>query len=213
MFTLLEQLREAVLNGEDGEVRVLTKQVLDTGVDPLEAINKGMVLGMDEASKKFDEKEYYVPDLLVAARALKTGLEILLPYVSVKRDVTGRVAIGTVAGDVHDIGKNIVIALLETAGFEVIDLGVDVPAEKFVQTVQEGTIDVLGISALLTFTMQEIPKIIEALQETGVRDKVKVVIGGAPVSESFAERVGADGYAKDGVKAVQLVKQLVQKSA
>jgi corrinoid protein of di/trimethylamine methyltransferase len=210
-MTILEQLKEAVLEGEQDSVVTLANQVLESGHDPLDAINNGMIPGMDEASTKFDEKEYYVPDLLVAARALKAGLDILLPKVSMKREITGRVGMGTVAGDIHEIGKNIVIALLETAGFEVIDLGVDVPTEKFVEAVREQNLDVLGISALLTFTMPEIPKVVEALQEAGLREKVKVVIGGAPLSDSFAERAGVDGYAKDGVKAVQMVKKLVQK--
>ena len=119
---------------------------------------------------------------------------------------------GTVAGDIHEIGKNIVSALLETSGFEVVDIGVDVPTEKFVEVVKEGDYDILGISALLTFTMPEVPKIIDALKEAGVRDKIKIMVGGAPVSQEFADKVGADGYAKDGVSAVRLAQRLVQKN-
>ena len=212
MENIFELLKEAVLNGEQEEVESLAQQVLNSGVEPLEAINKGMIAGMEGASAKFDEKEFYVPDLLVAARAMKKGLELLLPHVKGKRDISGKVAIGTVAGDIHEIGKNIVSALLDTAGFEIIDLGVDVPSEKFVQIVKEEKPDVLGISALLTFSMPEVSIIIEALKEAGLRDKVKIVVGGAPVSQEFADRVGADGFAKDAVKAVQLIKELLQKN-
>ncbi len=212
MSDIFEQLKVAVLEGEAEDVKKLSQQVLDEGIDPLKAINEGMVPGMNEVSNLFEKKEYFVPDLLVASRALKAGLNILLPHVSVKSEAAGKVVMGTVAGDIHEIGKNIVSALLETSGFEVVDIGVDVPTEKFVEVVKEGDYDILGISALLTFTMPEVPKIIDALKEAGVRDKIKIMVGGAPVSQEFADKVGADGYAKDGVSAVRLAQRLVQKN-
>lgn len=205
---LFGQLEAAVIDGDFDGVERLAKEVLEKKVDILSAINNGLTAGMEETSDRFDKKEFYVPELLQSARAMKSGLAILLPELTVSKESKGKVAVGTVEGDIHDIGKNIVASLLETAGFTVEDLGVDVPTEKFVEAAKN--VDVLGISALLTFSMTNMEDIIKSLEDAGIRDKVKVIIGGAPVSNDYANKIGADGYAEDGVKAVRLVKSIIK---
>ncbi len=205
---LFRQLEAAVIDGDFDGVERLAKEVLEKKVDILSAINNGLTAGMEETSDRFDKKEFYVPELLQSARAMKSGLAILLPELTVSKESKGKVAVGTVEGDIHDIGKNIVASLLETAGFTVEDLGVDVPTEKFVEAAKN--VDVLGISALLTFSMTNMEDIIKSLEDAGIRDKVKVIIGGAPVSNDYANKIGADGYAEDGVKAVRLVKSIIK---
>lgn len=204
-----EALRDAVLRGDNSGAEEVAQKALDAGVDPLELINYGLVEGMNETGRRFEAKEYYVPDLLIAARAMKAALNLILPEVKVERATAGTVVMGTVEGDIHDIGKSIVCTLLETGGFKVIDLGVNVPVAKFVEAVKEHQPQIVGISALLTFTMPGMKLVIEAFEAAGVRESVKVIVGGAPVSDEFARKIGADAYAPDAVKAVERVRQLV----
>jgi len=169
-----------------------------------------MIPAMDEVGRLFEENEYYVPELLIAARAMKAGLSILRPHlVATGIEPKGRVALGTVKGDLHDIGKNLVGIMIEGAGFEVVDLGVDVGPDQFVRAVADQNVSVIGLSALLTTTMPSMQRTIDALKEAGLRDKVKVIIGGAPVTQRYADEIGADGYSRDAAAAAKLVKQLL----
>jgi len=184
---------------------------LDAGADPAELLNKGMIAAMAEVGRLFEIGEYYVPEMLIAARAMQAGLAILKPHL-LEADVksAGKVAIGTVKGDLHDIGKNLVSMMLEGAGFEIKDLGTDVTPEKFVDAVKTGGVDIIALSALLTTTMPNMKATIEALKTAGIREKVKVMIGGAPVTDSYAQQIGADGYAPDASRAVALAKSLLK---
>lgn len=208
----LSEISENVVSGRTDKVQDLVKQALDEGVDALTILNNGLVKGMDIIGEKFKNYEVYLPGLIVSARAMKAGLAILKPILS-KSDTKSsiKIAIGTVQGDTHDIGKNIVSAMLEGAGFQVKDLGFDVPPEKFVYEIKEGGAQVVGMSALVTTNMLSMKDTIEAIIEAGVRDKVKVIIGGAPVTQEYADRIGADGYAEDAVGAVELVRNLFKK--
>jgi len=207
---IFKLLAESVLNGKHEESEKLAKEALIKGIPPLDAINKGLMVGMNEVGEKFAKGEYFVPELLLSARAMKSALKILLAEVKGERKGLGRIVIGTVAGDIHDIGKTIVSTLLEASGFEVIDLGVDVPATKFIEAVRNLKPDVLALSCLLTFTMPEIKNVINALKEANLRDKVKVIVGGAPVTERFAEEIGADGFGDNANEAVIKVKELIK---
>lgn len=179
-------------------------------VSPEEIITGGLKAGMDEVGRKFKEGDFFVPEVLLAARAMQASLDVLRPLLSATGMPTiGRVVIGTVFGDMHDIGKRLVAMLLEGTGFEVIDLGVNVPPERFVEAVRERSPHIVGLSALLTTTMPNMGKTIEALQVAEVRPAVKVVVGGAPVTQGFADYIGADGYAPDGGSAAELCRRLV----
>ncbi|MCD6384385.1 corrinoid protein [Candidatus Sumerlaeota bacterium] len=193
--------------GQPG-VEELVKQALDDGMSPHDVLNKGLIAGMDVVGKKFKSGEYFVPEVLISAKAMKSGMELLRPLL-VKSGVEpkGVVVLGTVEGDMHDIGKNLVGMMLEGAGFQIIDLGVNVPAQKFVEIAQQHPDAVVGMSALLTITMEKMGSTLEALRSAGASNKV--IVGGAPVDETFAERIGADGYSPDAASAVPLVKQLV----
>lgn len=208
----LSAISENVVSGHADKVQDLVKKALDEGIDALTILNDGLVKGMDVIGEKFKNYEVYLPGLIVSARAMKAGLAILKPVLS-KSDTKSsiKIAIGTVQGDTHDIGKNIVSAMLEGAGFQVKDLGFDVPPEKFVSEIKEGGAQVVGMSALVTTNMLSMKDTIEAIIESGVRDKVKVIIGGAPVTQEYADRIGADGYAEDAVGAVELVRNLFKK--
>jgi corrinoid protein of di/trimethylamine methyltransferase len=202
-------LRDAILNGDAKAAVALTRQALDAGVDPLDLVNLQMVPAMDEAGRRFECEEYFVPELLLAARAMKGSLELIRPLLAARGDEpVGRVVIGTVKGDLHDIGKNLVSSLLEGGGFEVIDLGSDVTAERFVSAVQEKNADIVCLSALLTVTMPSMKQVIEALRNAGLRDRVKVIIGGAPVTQRFADQIGADAYGENASVAVQLARKI-----
>lgn len=206
----LNQLRDAVVSGDAQIARDITKQALAEGVDPLKLVNDYMVPAMDEVGRRFDCSEYFVPELLISARAMKAALELIRPLLTARGDQpVGRVAIGTVKGDLHDIGKNLVAALLEGGGFEVIDLGVNVPPEKFIATIKERNANIVAMSALLTTTMTSMRTTIEALKQAGVRDKVKILIGGAPITQKYADEIGADGYSENAVGAVALAKRAV----
>jgi len=207
----VQELYDAILTGNAKKAEAVTRAALEAKADPGELVNKYMIPAMDEVGKRFECNEYFVPELLIAARAMKTALELITPHLlasGVER--AGRVVIGTVQGDLHDIGKNLVASMLEGGGFEVIDLGVDVPPEKFVQAVKEKDGTILALSALLTTTMTMMKTVIQALQQAGVRNKTKVIIGGAPITQQFADEIGADGYGDNASSAVAVARKLVQ---
>jgi corrinoid protein of di/trimethylamine methyltransferase len=209
---LLTHITASVLEGEPEKAIELTQQALDAGLEPLTIINEGLVPGMRSAGDKFQNGDYFIPHLIFAARSMEQAMELLEPHLQArqeKADVAGTVVIGTVAGDIHEIGKSLVATMLSASGFQVHDLGVDVPAETFVAKVKETGANLLGLSALLTTTMTSQREVLEALQEAGLREQVKVIVGGAPVSQEWADSIGADGYAEDAVGAVELAQQLV----
>ncbi|MEM1533277.1 MAG: corrinoid protein [Desulfurococcaceae archaeon] len=212
LMNLIEKLKEAVIAGDRDEAIKISREIVDKGLDPLEALERGLVAGVLEVGEKWVREEVFLADLVMSAEAMKAASEVLKPEIIKRGKVVkklGKVVIGTVAGDIHDIGKNIVATMLEASGFEVVDLGVDVPTETFIEKVRELKPDVLGLSALLTTTMLEQKNVIEALKREGLRNKVKVIVGGAPVTEEWAKSIGADGYAEDAIRAVRLVKKLL----
>ena len=206
----LKKLYNAVLNGDLKTAVAATKDALAEGVDPLELVSGQMVPAMSEVGRRYECEEYFVPELLLAARAMKGSLELIRPLLSARGDEpAGRVVIGTVKGDLHDIGKNLVASLLEGGGFEVVDLGSDVAPEKFVQAVKDRNANIVCLSALLTVTMPAMKTTMEALKSAGVRDRIKVMIGGAPVTQQYADEIGADGYGENASVAVNLARRLV----
>ncbi len=206
----LQALAEAVISGNKDESERLTREAVDEGVGVENIINDGLIAGMSVVGVKFKANEFYVPEVLIAARAMHAGMDIIKPLLTESGiKPRGTVAIGTVKGDLHDIGKNLVAMMLEGGGYEVIDLEVDVSPERFVEVVNEDGPDAIGLSALLTTTMPSMKDTIDALEEAGVRDKVKVMIGGAPVTQNYADEIGADGYAPDAASAVDMIAQLL----
>ncbi len=206
----LTKLYDAILNGDNKAAVAVTKVALAENADPLEMVTKYMVPAMDEVGRRFECEEYFVPELLLAARAMKGALELIRPLLAERgAEPLGRVAIGTVKGDLHDIGKNLIASMLEGGGFEIIDLGADVAPERFVQAVKDKKANLVCLSALLTVTMPSMKTTIEALRTAGVRDKVKVMIGGAPVTAQYATEIGADGYGENASAAVTLARELV----
>jgi 5-methyltetrahydrofolate--homocysteine methyltransferase len=204
------ELYNAILNGDAKKAHAATEAALAAGVDPMQLIAGSMVPAMDEVGKLFEAEEYFVPELLLAGRAMKSAMELLKPLLSASgQKMAVRVVIGTVKGDLHDIGKNIVASMLEGSGFEVTDLGTDVSPENFVAAVKERTPHVVCMSALLTVTMPAMKLTIDALQTAGLRTQVKVLIGGAPVTMQYAKEIGADGYSENASGAVGLVKNLL----
>jgi corrinoid protein of di/trimethylamine methyltransferase len=200
----------AVLEGDAVTSKRVTEEALAAGVDPQKLVSDYMIPAMDEAGRRFECNDYFVPELLIAARAMKASLELIRPLLTARGDQpAGRVAIGTVKGDLHDIGKNLVAAMLEGGGFEVVDLGVDVAPEKFVAAVKEKNINIVALSALLTTTMPSMKVTIDALKQAGLRDQVKVMIGGAPVTQKYADEIGADGYSDNAAAAVALARKTV----
>jgi len=206
----LQTLARAILEGKRNEAVVLTQKLVDAGVTPKQILDEGLIAGMSVAGEKFKNGEYFVPEILVAARAMKASMEILRPLL-VATDVQpiGTMVIGTVHGDLHDIGKNLVAMMMEGAGFKVVDLGVDVSAEKFIEAAKEHNAQIVGMSALLTTTMTYIPEVIKAFDEAGLRPKVKLIVGGAPVTQEWANQIGADAYAPDAATAVDKCKELL----
>ncbi len=205
-----EKLHQAVLDGDQKGARSLTEAMLAEGVEPMEMISKAMVPAMDEVGRRFECEEYFVPELLLSARAMKASMELLRPLLTAAgTEPAGRVVIGTVKGDLHDIGKNLVASMLEGGGFEVVDLGADVSPEKFIEAVRKSGSTIVALSALLTVTMPAMRTTIEALKQAGLRDKVRVMVGGAPVTPQFATEIGADGYSDNASAAVQLARKLV----
>jgi len=210
MADILQQIASNLYEGKDQEVAELVQQALDQGMEPHEILHGGLIAGMDGVGKDFKADILYMPEVLIAARAMQAGMDVLRPLLA-ESDVTGvgKYLIGTVAGDLHDIGKNLVRMMLEGAGFETVDLGKDVKPETFVAAVREHRPNILGLSALLTTTMSAMKTTIEALEEAGLRDSVKIMVGGAPVTAAFAQEIGADGYAPDAASAVDVARELV----
>ena len=207
----LRDLYEAVLTGNAKVAVNVVEEALVAGVDPLKLVNDYMIPAMDEVGQRFECNEYFVPELLIAARAMKAALELIKPRLRAQGvDSKAKVVIGTVKGDLHDIGKNLVASLLEGGGFEVFDLGVDVAPEQFVNAVQANGAEILALSALLTTTMPSMRKTIEALSDAGMEGKVKVMIGGAAVTQDYANEIGADGYSDNAAAAVKLARALVE---
>lgn len=205
----LQELFTAVLEGNAPSAKTLTQQLLDAGTNPQELLDKAMIPAMDEVGRRFEANEYFVPELLISARAMKGAMELVKPLLAAGgMQPVARVAIGTVKGDLHDIGKNLVAAMLEGGGFEVIDLGVDVSPEKFIEAVKSKNASLLALSALLTTTMPLMGTTIKALEEAGVRKQVKVIIGGAPITRQYAEQIGADGYSDNANGAVAIARSL-----
>lgn len=209
-MTDLTELRNAVIDGEMKKARLLTDQALAAGVAPQALLGEALVPAMAVVGDRFECGEYFVPELLIAARAMKSCLEPLRPLLAAAgAKSAGTVAIGTVKGDLHDIGKNLVAAMLEGGGFEVVDLGVDVPPERFVAVLDERKVDLVALSALLTTTMPALRDTIQAMEAAGVRQRVKIMVGGAPVTDDYARSIGADGYSDNAGAAVHLARRLM----
>lgn len=209
MSDLLEDLGQAVFDMDEDTTVELTEEAIDEGLDPEVILNDSLVPAMDEVGEEYEKGERYVPEMLLSAEAMKGAMELLRPLLAESGvEPAGIVVLGTVEGDLHDIGQNLVSMMLEGAGFEVINLGAETPAEEFVEAVKEHGANILGMSALLTTTMTHMPDVIEALEEEGIRDQVQIAIGGAPVSQDYADEIGADGYAADAAAAVNLVKDM-----
>jgi len=209
---VLARLRDCVVNLDIDGVKRAAKEAIDAGITPYEAIMEGMAKGMEVVGQKYEAGEYFLAELIMAGETMKEGLSVLEPYMKTgDMKHIGKVVIGTVEGDLHDIGKNVVITLLTASGFEVIDLGVDVPAEKFVEAVKQYKPDIVAMSALLTTTMVNMAKVIKALEQAGLRDKVKIIVGGAPLTEEYAKQIGADAYGRDAVEGVNICKKWVSK--
>jgi corrinoid protein of di/trimethylamine methyltransferase len=206
------ELYNAILTGNAKKAAEITTAALAAKTDASELVQKYMIPAMDEVGRRFECNEYFVPELLIAARAMKTALELITPHlVASGAQPMGRVVIGTVQGDLHDIGKNLVASMLEGGGFQVIDLGVDVPAEKFVEAAKEKDGTILALSALLTTTMTMMKNVIDALDKAGIRSKVKVMVGGAPITQQYANEIGADGFSDNASAAVAVARKLVAK--
>jgi 5-methyltetrahydrofolate--homocysteine methyltransferase len=208
--TILEDIALRVERGDETSVGELTQKALSEGISPGEILNKGLVAGMDVVGERFKKNEIFIPEVLVSARAMKEGMKIVKPLLGDEiAGSRGKVVIGTIKGDLHDIGKNIVGMLLEGAGFEVTDLGTDVTKEQFMEVVEKEGVDIIGMSALLTTTMTYMKEVIQSVEDANLKGKVKVIIGGAPITQSYAEEIKADGYAPDAASAVDLVKSLL----
>ena len=209
-MTILDDLRQRVIDGDMNQTQKLVQEAIAENIPAEQILKEGLISAMAEVGRLFESGEYFMPEMLIAARAMKSGLTLLRPHlVAAKVQAVGKVIIGTVQGDVHDIGKNLVGMMLEGAGFEVIDLGVDVPPEKYVQAVREHHPDLLACSALLTTTMLRMKDLILALDEAGLRGQVKVMVGGAPITESYARDIGADLFAPDAASAASRAKELI----
>jgi corrinoid protein of di/trimethylamine methyltransferase len=208
---IYQKLAQAVIDGEAEEAEALARQALEVGLDPLECINLGLTKGIQHVGELFAEGECYLPELILSAGAMKVALNVLEPAIlgGKQREVAGKVVIGTVQGDLHEIGKNLVSTILTANGFHVIDLGVDTPISEFIKAIKENNATLVGASALLTTTMMEQKKLVEAIKEAGLQDQIKVMIGGAPVNHEYAKQIGADGYAENAVSAVKLAFRLV----
>jgi corrinoid protein of di/trimethylamine methyltransferase len=207
---ILDRLTQAVIDGEPEDATEAAQEALDQGLEPLDCINNGLTPGIDRVGELFATGEYFLPDLILGGDAMKAALELLEPALKgdQEREILGHVVLGTVEGDLHEIGKTLVGTMLTANGFQVTDIGVDKPAAEFVNAVKETGATLVGASALLTTTMLHQQEVIDALREAGLGDQVKVMVGGAPVTESWAEKIGADGYAEDAISAVAVAKKL-----
>ena len=212
---IFQKMIQAVLHGELEDAEALARQTLAQNIDPLECITQGLTKGIREVGEKFAAGEYFLPELIFGANAMKAALAILEPAMvgGQQREVVAHVVLGTVEGDLHEIGKTLVGTMLTANGFKVTDIGVDQSSDAFIEAIKESNATIVGVSALLTTTMLQQQKLIEALEEAGVRDQVKVIIGGAPVTQSFASEIGADGYAEDAIAAVDLAMRLADAAA
>ncbi len=212
---MYRKLAQAVIEGEPEQAEELAKQALDRGLDPLACINEGLTPGINRVGELFSTGEYFLPDLVIGSDAMKAALAVLEPALvgNQQRETLGRVVLGTVEGDIHEIGKTLVGVMLTANGFDVTDIGADKSAAEFVAAARENGATIIGASALLTTTMSEQQRIIEALDEAGLRDQIKVMVGGAPVSQSWADRIGADGYAENAMTAVALAFRLIDAPA
>ena len=211
LMATLKDLKQAVIEGEEEEVESLTQDAIDEGIDVQEILNDGLLAGMDVVGKEFKEGSMFVPEVMMTAAAMKAGVDIIKPLLgdAGAGEKKGTIVLGTVAGDLHDIGKKLVAILFDSQGYEVIDLGFDVPVENFVEAAESNSADVIGMSALLTTTMPVMGEVVQALDSAGVRDKYKVIIGGAPVTQEFSDEIGADGYSADAQSAVELADSLL----
>jgi 5-methyltetrahydrofolate--homocysteine methyltransferase len=206
----ISELSKAILEGDLNSAKAITQKLLDQGVKPGTIVNDGLIVGMNEVGRLFKANEYYVPEVLISARAMKGAMDIVRPLLTAgESSSVGKVVIGTVQGDLHDIGKNLVGMMLEGAGFEIVDLQTDVSPAKFVDAVKEHKPSIVAMSALLTTTMTAMKSTIEALKEAGVRDRVKVMVGGAPVTDRYAKEIGADGFAPEAASASEVARSLV----
>jgi corrinoid protein of di/trimethylamine methyltransferase len=212
---MFNKLAQAVVDGEAEDAATLARQALDEGVDPLACITEGLTKGIQEVGELFASGEYFLPELIIGADAMKTALDILEPALTgdQRREVVATVVLGTVEGDLHEIGKTLVGTMLIANGFHVVDIGVDKSTSEFVNAIKENNATIVGASALLTTTMLQQKKLIEAINEAGLREQVKVMVGGAPVTQSYAEQIGADGYAEDAISAVDLAFRLADAPA
>jgi 5-methyltetrahydrofolate--homocysteine methyltransferase len=210
MSEQLDKIKEAIVGGQHNEIEALVQSALDAALAADQIVNQAMIPGMDVVGQKFSNNEIFVPEMLVAAVTMNKGLALLKPFLQQSgAESKGKIIMCTVKGDLHDIGKNLVIMMLEGAGFEVLDMGVDMNVDSLIAAVKEIKPDVLGLSALLTTTLPEMAKVIEALEANNIRDEIKVMIGGAPVDAAFSDKIGADGYGRDAAEAVQIARQLV----
>jgi 5-methyltetrahydrofolate--homocysteine methyltransferase len=206
----LSRLRDAIISGDDKLALEITEKALKEKVDPVELINNWMIPAMDEVGRRFEAQELFFPEMLIAARAMKRALEPLRPLLAASgAEPTARVVIGTVKGDMHDIGKNMVGHMLEGAGFEVHDIGIDVPADKFIEAVKTHNAQILALSALLTTTMPEMQHVLQLADQAGIRGTTKIIVGGAPITQSFADEIGADGFGENAGAAVSVARALV----
>ena len=209
---LFDAMRQSIIDGDEDKAEMLAKQAVAQGLDPLDAIDQGFVQGINYVGDQFGAGEMFLPDLMIAAEAMKKAVAVLEPEMTkrgTQRQVLGKVVLGTVKGDIHEIGKNLVATMLSASGFAVYDLGVDVPFEKFAETARQVNAGIVAVSALPTSTLTGHKSVIEALDDMGLRPKVKVMVGGAPVTRGWAEEIGADGYSEDAMGAVALAKRLV----
>jgi len=212
---LYSKLEQAVIDGESEDAEALAKQALEAGLDPLACIDNGLTKGIQRVGELFSSGEYFLPELIMGADAMKAALNILEPALvgNQHREVVGKVVLGTVQGDLHEIGKTLVGTMLTANGFDVIDIGVDKSADEFIAAVKENNADIVGASALLTTTMLQQKALIQALEGAGLREQVKVMVGGAPVTDSYAKEIGADGYAEDAISAVGMAMRLIDAPA
>jgi corrinoid protein of di/trimethylamine methyltransferase len=206
---LFKELESAVVEMDEERVIKLANQVIAEGIDPFEAIDQGLSKGMERAGQLFEEEEYFIPELLMCSDAMYAGLDILKPHLKTTREKKGSVVIGVIEGDTHDIGKNLVKIMLETSGFEVTDLGRDIPPARFIEIAKEKNAQIIALSTLMTTTMDGMQEVVQLLIQEGIRDRFKVIVGGGPISPGFANRIGADGYATNAAEAVKLATRLL----